>query len=209
MSRTWFCLFFGIALIFCGNVSAQFQFFTIGDGDVAGLKNALNTSNSDNTNDIINLATNGTYTLSAVDNVTNGATGLPVIGADGAHSVTIHGHGSTITRNGSTPFRILQLAASSNVFIDNLTISNGLIANFGPGNAIGAAIYNNGGALTLTTCTFNSNSTQGANGGDGISNEPNGNNGDNASGGAIFSNGSFTLTGCIFTNNSAVGGKGG
>ena len=48
------------------------------------------------------------------------------------------------------------MAASSNVFIDNLTISNGLIANFGPGNALGAAIFNNGGTLTLTTCAFNS-----------------------------------------------------
>jgi hypothetical protein len=60
-----------------------------------------------------------------------------------------------------------------------------LIANFGPGNAIGAGIYSGGSSLTVTTCTFNSNSVQGTNGGDGISVEPNGNDGDNARGGAI------------------------
>jgi hypothetical protein len=200
-------------LCLTGNLAAQINIFTIPDGDVDGsngLKNAINTSNTDGKDDIIILATNGTYTLSAVDNVTNEANGLPVIGADGAHSVTIHGHGSTITRSGSTPFRTLQATASSRVFIDNLTIANGLIDLFAPGYAVGAGIFNNGGTVTLTTCTFNSNSVHGRNGGDGISSEPNANDGDSGVGGAIgTSGGALTATGCTFNNNSAVGGKGG
>jgi hypothetical protein len=209
MNRALILSVLGPALLTCGSLSAQINIVNIANGDITGLKAAITAANSNGRDDIINLATNGTYTLTTIDNMTTGATGLPVIGPDGAHSVTIHGHGSTLTRSGATPFRILQMAASSNVFIDSLTISNGLIANFGPGTAIGAAIYNNGGTLTLTTCAFNSNTVHGANGGDGISNEPNGNNGDSALGGAIYDTGALTLTGCTFTSNSAVGGKGG
>ncbi len=209
MNRIVFFLFVGAALLACGSVSAQINIVNIANGDVAGLKAAITAANSNGENDIINLANNGTYTLTTVDNVTTGSTGLPVIGPDGAHSVTIHGHGSTLTRSGSTPFRILQMSANSNVSIDSLTITNGLIANFGPGTALGAAILNTGGTLTLTSCAFNSNTAQGQNGGDGISLEPNGNNGDSASGGAIYDTGALTLTGCSFTNNAALGGKGG
>ncbi len=209
MNRALFFCLLATALLTGGSASAQINIVNIANGDVAGLKTAITAANSNGKDDIINLATNGTYTLTTVDNVTTGATGLPVIGSDSGHSVTIHGHGSTLTRGGSTPFRIFQMAASSNVFIDSLTISNALIANFGPGNALGAAILNIGGTLTLTTCVFSSNSVQGQNGGDGISSEPNGNNGDSAAGGAIYDTGALTLTGCSFTNNSAVGGKGG
>jgi hypothetical protein len=206
MSRASLSFFLGVSLLACGSISAQINIINV--TSVAELKAAINTANSNGKDDIINLATN-TYTLSAVDNLTMGANGLPVIGTDGNHSVTIHGHGSTITRSGSTPFRILQCAESSRVFIDDLTISNGLIALFAAGNSIGAGIFNNGGTLTVTTCTFNSNSVQGTPGGDGISVEPNGNNGDSAAGGAIGSSGALTASGCAFTNNSAGGGKGG
>jgi hypothetical protein len=209
MNRVVFFLFLGAALLVSGSVSAQINIVNIANGDVAGLKAAITAANSNGEDDIINLATNGTYTLTTVDNVTTGATGLPVIGPDSGHGVTIHGHGSTLTRSGSTPFRILQIAANSNVSIDSLTISNALIANFGPGTAVGAGIYNSGGTLTLTSCTLNSNTVQGRPGGDGISNEPNGNPGDDAAGGAIYDTGALTLTGCAFNNNSVVGGKGG
>ena len=208
MNRACRSYFLLLSLLLSGSVSAQINIVTV--NNVAELKAALLAANSNGKDDIINLAV-GTYTLTAVDNVTNGANGLPVIGSDANHSVTIHGHGSTLTRSGSTPFRILQCAPSSRVLIDGLTISNGLISFFGPGNAIGAGIFNDGGTLSVTTGAFNSNSVQGTPGGDGISNEPNGNNGDIATGGAIgaASGSTLTVTGCTFTNNSAVGGKGG
>ena len=206
MNRASLSFFLLLTLLVCGSVSAQINIINV--TNVAGLKAAINTANSDGEDDIINLAT-GTYTLTTIDNLTIGSNGLPVIGTDSNHSVTIHGHGSTITRSGSTPFRILQMAASSRVFIDSLTISNGLISLFATGNNIGAGIFNNGGTLTLTTCTFNSNTVQGTPGGDGISVEPNGNNGDDAAGGAIGTSGALTVTGCAFNNNSAAGGRGG
>lgn len=209
MKRSPLALTGVLFLLLGARLDAQINIVNVPNGDVVALKAAINAANSNGKDDIINLFPNGTYTLTAVDNLTTGATGLPVVGADSGHSVTIHGHGSTLTRNSSDAFRILELAADSNVFIDNLTISHGLIANFAPGNALGAGIYNNTGTLTLTTCDFESNSVHGTPGGDGISNEPNGNPGQDATGGAICSIGSLSVTACTFNNNSAVGGKGG
>ena len=74
-----FFSFIGVALLIAGNVSAQI-FFNIANGDVTGLKNALNASNSDGKDDIIILATNGTYTL----------TGCPLA------SVTVPARASTV-----------------------------------------------------------------------------------------------------------------
>src|SRR6478672_2402878 len=65
--------------------------FNIADGDVAALKMAL----IDPSTDTINLATNGTYILSSVDNSnTYGSNGLPALG----RSILINGNGATITR---------------------------------------------------------------------------------------------------------------
>src|SRR5947209_19899668 len=84
------------------SASAQINIVNIANGDIAGLKAALNAANNNGKDDIINLASGGSYVLTAVDNTTTGATGLPVIGPDSAHSVTIHGHAATLTRTGPT-----------------------------------------------------------------------------------------------------------
>ncbi len=124
--------------------------------------------------------------------------------------VIIHGNGATLTRSGSVAFRILQVATNSTLAIDHLTISNGAVANVFTGNSYGGAIYNNGGALTISSCAFNLNSVKGLKGADGISVEVNGNNGDDAVGGAINCyGGSITATSCSFTNNTVSGGDGG
>ncbi len=51
-----------LAVAFVGTTWAQFSSVNIANGDVAGLKAALNTANSDDANNIINLATNGERT---------------------------------------------------------------------------------------------------------------------------------------------------
>ncbi len=53
--------------------------FNIANGDVAGLITAINTANTNNQNDDINLAANGTYTLTNVNNMNDGPNGLPTI----------------------------------------------------------------------------------------------------------------------------------
>jgi hypothetical protein len=198
----------------------------VADGDVAGLIAAINTANTNGQSDVINLAANGTYTLTAVDNSTNGANGLPlivndVIGPD----LTIHGNGATIKRSGSAPsFRIFQVSGAS-VTLDNLTISGGDSAELGGAIRISATL-NTG--LTLTNCTISSNhSSQGGgavanvqSAGVFISNcvfsqnivgNPPGNNSGDEPGGAILNqaNGVVTITGCTISSNGAQGTKGG
>ena len=179
-------------------LSGQTNIIDVNNGDVAGLISAINTANSDGVDDIINLATDvpagtGVYTLSAVDNASNG---LPVINTDSGHSVIIYGHGATIRRdsNGNPPsFRIFQVASSATVNIDTLTISNGFVGDFGGG------IYNQG-ALTLNSCRLTGNSATG------LSLTPGG--GAVAYGAAIFNTGALVATDCFFIGNSVTGGNG-
>src|SRR5262245_53087151 len=59
--------------------------FNIADGDVAALVQAIKDANDETTNpgsDTINLAVNGTYTLTAMDNAWYGPNGLPPIASD-------------------------------------------------------------------------------------------------------------------------------
>jgi len=96
--------------------------FNIAAGDSAGLIAALTTAQSNGEADQINLSAS-TYTLTAVNNVTNGNNGLPIINNDGA--VNISGNGATITRDAAAPaFRIFNVV-NGRLLMQNITISNG------------------------------------------------------------------------------------
>ena len=178
-----------------------------------GLKSAIVTTNSNSQDDTINLATNvsagtGSYTLSSVDNATSGPNGLPVITADGVHTLTINGNGATIwrsTSSGTPDFRILFVGGAS-ATINALTLRNGNLSttnNFY--SDIGAGFYSTGTAA-LNSCTITGNSA------------PNGGGIYNASvltltncavsdnpGGGIFNNQTATMTGCTVSGNGGVG----
>jgi len=97
--------------------------FNIAAGDTAGLINALAIAQTNGEADSINLAANSTYTLTAVNNATNGNNGLPVINNDGA--VTFNGNGSTITRDAAAPaFRIFNVV-NGRLLMRDITLSNG------------------------------------------------------------------------------------
>jgi predicted outer membrane repeat protein len=202
---------------------AHAAIFNIANGDILALKNAITTANANGEDDTIELATNGTYTLTSAD---NGLNGLPQIGPGGGHKLTIHGNGATIQRSsaGGTPsFRIFYLNSLSNVLISGLTIDNGgsgmhgaaIYINGESGNATltladstitnnygdyGGAVYNDGhgGSATLivTNCTFSDNLS------------------DN-SGGAIYNDGgsggnaTLTVTGSTFSLNFTNSNNGG
>src|SRR5687767_6642577 len=90
--------------------------------------------------DMIDLASNSTYTLTAAHNTTDGANGLPHIST----VITINGNGSTIARSsaGGTPdFRIFHVWANgSSLTLNQLTLSNGrAVGNWPAGR--GGAIY--------------------------------------------------------------------
>ncbi|MBI3851507.1 MAG: hypothetical protein HY298_14710 [Verrucomicrobia bacterium] len=94
--------------------------------------------------------------------------------------------------------------------------ANGVHGGAG-GVGLGGAIYNLG-EISLSRCSFQTNSAtggdggSGGNGGDGGSqggDGANGGDGGNGFGGAIYSVGGVFATNCSFANNSAVGGNGG
>src|SRR5437870_5214215 len=125
----------GTVLLFSFPQLAPAATFTIANGDVAGLISAINTANGNNQDDTINLASNGDYVLSAAN---NGENGLPVIGIDNGHNLTINGNGATIRRStaaGTPEFRIFEMAIypGKSVTISNLTISNAYLSSHGGG----------------------------------------------------------------------------
>ena len=82
------------ALIFGFGQGAYVAVFTIADGDIFGLISAMNTAETNNEDDVINLATGGSYILTAVNNTVGGENGLPPVTADNGHSLTINGNGN-------------------------------------------------------------------------------------------------------------------
>src|ERR1700720_4119947 len=90
------------ALMFLATASARAATFNISDGNVAALINAIKTANNNRQNDTIELAANGTYSLTASY---SGSDGLPIIGPDGGKTLTIHGNGATIQGSSDSPFR--------------------------------------------------------------------------------------------------------
>ncbi len=111
--------------------------FNVANGDILGLKDAINTANTNGEDDTIQLAANGTYTLTASD---NGVNGLPQLGADGGHKLTILGNGAMLQRSsaaGTPSFRIFYINSLADVVISGLTMNNG---GFGMN---GGAIYIN------------------------------------------------------------------
>jgi fibronectin-binding autotransporter adhesin len=158
--------------------------FNIADGDVAGLKAAMTTAATNQQSDVINLAANGTYTLTTVDNINTGENGLPLMGHDRlvfGTDITIHGNGATVQRasaDGTPVFRIFNVVGG-NIILQDLVIKNGV------GRQIGGGILSTStGTVTLLNCTF----TQ-----------------DNAvdDGGCVSNSntGTVTLTNCVLTNN--------
>jgi hypothetical protein len=136
------------------------------------------------------------YTLTAVNNSTNGYNGLPVIAAN--DNLTIVGNGDRFERTASRNpgFRFFDVAAGASLTLQNLYLEFGF-AQLGRGGAAGGAIYNQG-ALTLSGVHVDKNQADGS--GSGAFGVP-------AGGGGIWSNGSLTLeNGTVLGGNVARGG---
>lgn len=126
--------------------------------NVTDLIGDITAANSAGGNNTITLAANSSFTLSQVNNTTNGANGLPVI-SKGDNLTTI-GNGDAITRSSSSAaFRLLDVASGASLTLENLTLSGGLATS---GNAKGGAIFNQGN-LTLQGVTVKDNTAQGGN----------------------------------------------
>jgi hypothetical protein len=151
-----------LALALWHSTPAKAAEFTVDDGDVAGLKTAINAANSNGEANTIRLAANGTYTLTAVDNTEttgNGIAfnGLPMLTTE----ISIVGNGATIQRSdaeGTPAFRILQVSDDGNLTLEGTTISGGDSGNRDGGGGIFSR-----GILTVSDSTFSQNT--GADGG--------------------------------------------
>lgn len=126
---------------------------SIACGDVAGLISAMTAANLGGPN-TIDLASNCTYTLTAVNNtpLLQGSNGLPRV----LKSMTLTGSNTTIERDSSAPnFRIFQVSGTGGVgatlTLDGITVSNGhtsgLLGNAGRGGCVlisfvGATAFN-------------------------------------------------------------------
>lgn len=128
---------------------------------VADLIADINTANTNNRNDTIDLS-GLTFTLETVDNDDDneGFNGLPSILPDTAHSLTIRN--GTIERDpDATGFRLIRVAPGATLSLEHLTLANGLandddIADF-PGNGGGSIL--NAGNLSLKLCSFLNNAS--------------------------------------------------
>src|SRR5438105_3266184 len=133
-------------------LAVQAKTFQCGAGDVQCLIDAINEANANGEKNTIRLEA-GTYTLTAVDNDTNG---LPSI----TSTLTIKGDGADTTileRDSSAPsFRLVHVATSGNLTLTGVTLRGG-------GNAprfnfvSGSGLFNNGGVVTITQSTFAQN----------------------------------------------------
>ena len=167
---------------------------------VSDLIAAINAANHAGGVNTINLAPGKTFTLTAVNNTTDGPTGLPVVAAN--NSLTIQGNGATITRStaaGTPAFRLFDLAAGAALTLENLTLANGLVIGDNGQDACGGAILNAAGAsLTVKNSVLRGNQVVG---GDGA-----GDLGGLGLGGAIWSDGTATCDSVVFRGNQATGG---
>src|SRR5262245_15759817 len=117
--------------------------FHVANGDVAGLIAAIHTADSNQQDNTIILARDGSYVLSAADNSVHGPTGLPVIDACG-YRLTIKGRGATLSRStaaGTPAFRLLDVAAGAALELRDMTLANGLETG---ATAQGGSIYSHG-----------------------------------------------------------------
>ena len=148
---------------------------------VSDLINDINAANAGGGSNTITLAAKTNFTLTAVDNTTDGGNGLPVIAAN--DNLTIAGNGDSLQRNSKSPaFRLFDVATGASLTLTNLTIQNGLASGAGGG------ILNNG-TLSVSGCTVSGNSA--------------------GSGGGIWNAGTMTVQNSTLSGNSASGLGGG
>jgi hypothetical protein len=173
---------------------------------VSDLIAAINAANKAGGSNTITLTapTTSPYVLTAVDNSTDGPTGLPVISGGGkkgaADTLTIVGNGDTI--DGGHGGRLFDVASGASLTLQNLTLQHGEAVE-------GGAIYNQG-TLVLSGVTVQNNTAAGIEGQNGTKQNPSGTAGADAYGGGIWSSGALTCeNGTVIQDNVAVGGNGG
>src|SRR5262249_45318476 len=127
--NTWLSYLFGSLLVMAfigagGPVPVHAAEFFCSSGNVTCLIAAINQANTQAGPDTINLDP-GTYTLTSINNVTNGNNGLPSITSD----ITINGEDAATTiierGLGAPVFRIFAVAVSGKLTLNGLAVARG------------------------------------------------------------------------------------
>lgn len=116
--------------------------------DAVSLIAAINIANANPDFDTILLTDN--IILNAVDNMTNGANGLPAI----VNDVEINGQGFSINRNGGAPnFRFFYISSDDHLTLRNMTLSGGSVLGGSSPDGAGGAILNDNylGCVDIST----------------------------------------------------------
>src|SRR5579871_5888893 len=115
---------------------------------------------------VLTAPTTSPYILTAADNTTDGANGLPVISGGSskvtADNLTILGNGDAIGRSsapGTPAFRLFDVAGGAALTLENLSLGNGLA--YGGGAAAQGGAVRNAGTLTLSQVTVGNNEALG------------------------------------------------
>src|SRR5262245_46277642 len=161
----------------------QAETFTCTAGDVLCLIEAINQANSNGHPQNTIFLASRTFTLTNVDNDTDGANGLPSI----TSSLTIIGGGAGLTviarASNVLPFRLMHVSASGSLTLQGLTLSGGAAGN-------GGALFNDGGSVRIVQSEISGNGA-----GDGA---------------ALFNNsGTVRLLQSMVLDNHATSGGGG
>jgi len=193
---------------------------------VADLIADINAANAAGGSNTITLKAGTTFSLNAVDNSTDGPTGLPVVAA--GDNLSIIGNGDSIQRStakGVPAFRLFDVVSGASLTLNNLTLSRGAapsgggvfnqgtltlsgvtvqdcVAQGSSGNANGGGVFS-AGVLAIADSAIKSNQALGAN--------PTliGSSGGGAAGGGLFvGGGNATVTNSTFSSNAARGGDG-
>jgi hypothetical protein len=198
---------------------AHAKTFTCDAGDVDCLIAAITEANANGQTNTIRLAA-GTYTLTEVDNTTEGPNGLPSI----TSPLTITGAGADTTiierQASARALRLLYVAATGRLTLNGVTLQGGALGlNILSPPESGGGILNHG-TVALTQCTLAHN-TAGRDGG-GIANFGTltltnstlvGNAGGvyfgNGGGGGIANFGTLTLTNSTLVGNRVIDNSGG
>lgn len=116
-------------------------------------------------------------------------------------NTVLDANGHAVTLSGHQTVRVLQ--------VDNGVSFTGLGLNIVEGfSHQGGGLYNDGGIVQLSDCTWIGNRAVGTAGADGAS-AGNGGAGSDGQGGAVFNAGFLSVTRCLFRGNRAEGGTGG
>lgn len=195
MKRT---ILLAIAILLSFNVKGED--FNIANNDVAALINAIIAANNNSEADIINLAANGVYDLTEVNNTIpnpniGGGNGLPAITnsfAGAGADITINGNGATIQRNMAGDLRLLVIAGSGTEVVINKVVFKNAKATLN-GGAI-AAMWQKV-KLTVNDCVFENNAIT-----------PTGANTEDGGGAILIHEGFLTITNSTFKGNTAPNG---